>query len=83
MVCSTLYGSAAAFLGAKLAARVAGYKPFAHGVALGLVIATGAAVSLVSTMGHGAVWSQITALLFMAPSASLAGWHRRRSAIPV
>jgi uncharacterized membrane protein YgaE (UPF0421/DUF939 family) len=83
MVCSTLYGSAAAFLGAKIAARVAGYKPFAHGVALGVVIAVGATLSLVSTAGHGAIWSQITALLFMAPSASLAGWHGSRSAIPV
>ena len=81
MACSTVYGSAFAFLGAKVAARIAAYNAFAHSVALAMVISLGAVTSLVSTVGHGAIWSQLTALLVMAPSAALAGWPSKGSAL--
>ena len=81
MACSTVYGSAFAFLGAKVAARIAAYNAFAHSVALAVVISVGAVASLISTIGHGAIWSQLTALLVMAPSAALVGWPIRGSAL--
>ena len=81
MVCSTVCGVLFAVVGAQVAVRIAGRSPFAHAVALAVVIALGAAASLFSTLGHGSIWSQATALLFAAPSAALSGWfhsHRTR-----
>ena len=53
---------------------------FAHAVAMAVVLAAGAAASLAATLGHGAVWSQVAALVLMAPSAVLGGWWRTRAA---
>ena len=80
MLASILVGVAAAFAGGHVAARLAGRKPVAHGIAVAVILAIGAAISLVSTLGHGAVWSQISALVLMAPGAALGGWFRARSA---
>lgn len=79
MACGTACGVLFAVVGTYVAGRVAGRSLFAHAVALAVVIAIGAAASLVSTLGHSAIWSQVTALLFVAPSAALAGWLRSRS----
>jgi len=76
MLTSILVGIAAAFAGGYLAARLAGRRPAAHGLAVAAILATGATVSLVSTIGHGAIWSQVAALVLMAPSAALGGWAR-------
>jgi hypothetical protein len=46
--------------------------------AVATVLALGAAISLLSTMGKGAVWSQVAALVLMAPCAALGGWLRMR-----
>lgn len=73
-------GIASAFLGGYLAARIAGRHPLAHGVAVALILALIATLSLVSTVGHGAIWSQGAALVFMAPSAALGGLARARRA---
>lgn len=73
MAASILVGVVAAFAGGYLAAWVAGRKPLLHGVAVAVVLAAGAIVSLASTLGHGAIWSQVAALLLMAPSAALGG----------
>ena len=64
--------------GGYVAALLAGRKPAAHGIAVALLLALGAAVSLVSTIGHGAIWSQVAALLVMAPGAAFGGWVRAR-----
>ena len=77
MIASILVGIVSAFAGGYLAARLAGRRPFAHGIAVALILALGASVSLVSTMGHGAIWSQVAALLLMAPSAAIGGWIRK------
>jgi hypothetical protein len=77
---SILVGIVAAFAGGYLAARLAGRKPAAHGLAVALILAIGATVSLVSTIGNGAIWSQISALILMVPSAAVGGLVRARSA---
>ena len=80
MLASSLVGIVAAFVGGYLAAYLAGRKPAAHGMAVAAVLALGATVSLVSTLGHGAIWSQISALALMVPSAACGGWVRARRA---
>jgi hypothetical protein len=78
MVVTVLEGVVFATAGGYVAAWIAGRRPLAHGVAVAVVLAAGAAASLVATLGHGAVWTQVTALLFMAPSAVVGGWWRAR-----
>jgi O-antigen/teichoic acid export membrane protein len=80
MIGSTVVGVVAAFAGGYLAARLAGRRPMAHGVAVAVVLALGATISLASTLGHGAIWSQVAALVLMAPAAVLGGGVRARPA---
>ena len=78
MLGSTLVGVVFALIGGYLAAALAGRRPAAHGYAVAVILALGAVVSLASTIGHGAIWSQLAALVFMAPSAAAGGWIRAR-----
>ena len=78
MLSSVAVGVVFALLGGYVAAWIARRRPLAHGVAVAILLALGATVSLVSTLGHGAIWSQIAALVLMAPSAALGGWVRAR-----
>ncbi len=78
MASSIAVGVISALLGGYSAAWLAGRRPLAHGIAVALLLATGAAVSLFSTIGHGAIWSQAAALLLMAPSAAFGGLIRAR-----
>ena len=78
MIGSIAFGMAFALLGGFVAAWLARRRPLAHGVAVGTVLALGAAISLLNTMGKGAVWSQVSALVLMAPCAVLGGWLRLR-----
>ena len=73
MIGSTLYGMFFAGLGGYVAARLAGRHPFRHAVALTLLIAVGALVSVVTSPPTDAVWSQVAAVCLMAPSATLGG----------
>ena len=75
---SVAIGTIAAFFGGYAAAWLAARRPLAHGVAVALVLVLGATVSLASTLGHGAIWSQLAALALMAPSAVLGGWMRAK-----
>ena len=79
MLASAAVGVVAAGLGGYAAAAMAGRSPLGHGIAVALVIAAGGMVSLVSTLGHGAIWSQLAALLLMAPSAAIGGAVRARA----
>lgn len=78
LLSSIAVGLVAAFSGGYVAGLLAGRRPLAHGVAVALVLAAGATGSLLSTRGHGAIWSQLAALLLMAPIAILGGWARAR-----
>lgn len=78
MVLSIASGMLFALVGGYVAALIAGRKPFAHGIAVAAILALGAGVSLASTIGHGAIWSQLSALALMAPSAAAGGWLRSR-----
>lgn len=78
MLGSILVGAIAAVAGGYVAAFFAGYRPFTHGAAVGVLLAVGAVFSLASTLGHGAIWSQLAALILMAPAAVFGGWARAR-----
>jgi hypothetical protein len=78
MLLATALGVVFATLGGYAAGWLAGRRPLAHAVAMAMLLAAGAIASLVSTVGHGAVWTQVTALALMAPSAVLGGWSRAR-----
>ena len=78
MLGSIVTGVVFAFLGGYLAARIAVRRPLAHGIAVASVLALGAVVSLVGTLDHGAIWSQMAALVLMAPSAGIGGWVRSK-----
>jgi len=81
MALSTISGMLFALIGGYVAALLAGRYPFAHGVAMAVLLAVGATVSLVSTIGHGAIWSQVAALGLMAPSAVVGGWIRAKRVV--
>jgi peptidoglycan/LPS O-acetylase OafA/YrhL len=78
MLGSIAFGMVFALLGGFVAAWLARRRPLAHGVAVAGVLALGAGISLLSTRGKGAVWSQVAALVLMAPCAVLGGWLRLR-----
>jgi len=80
MLQSILIGMVFALLGGYVAAWLAQRRPIAHGAAVAAVLAIGAAISLLSTLGKGAIWSQAAALVLMAPCAVLGGWLRLRQA---
>jgi peptidoglycan/LPS O-acetylase OafA/YrhL len=75
-VASVIWGILFATLGGLLAARLA--QNLLSSVIVGCLIATGAIVSLAFEAGHGAIWSQLSALLLMAPSAWLGGLLQQR-----
>jgi hypothetical protein len=78
MLASVAFGMVFALLGGYLAAWLAGRRPMAHGVGVAVVLAVGALVSLLGTLGKSAIWSQVAALVLMAPSALFGGWLRAR-----
>jgi hypothetical protein len=71
-------GIGAAVLGGYLAAWIARRNPVSHAVAVGGVLAMGALISLIARPGKGAIWTQVGALLFMAPSTVLGGLLRSK-----
>ena len=71
-VATVIWGAVFALVAGWLAARIAGRRPATHAAALAGVIALGAIVSMVTSLGD-ARWSQIAAAVVMAPSAWLGG----------
>lgn len=76
IVFTVVYGMVFAWLGARLAMKIAASHPARHATALALLIATGATVSMLTSPAADQSWSQWTALLLMAPSAWFAGRGR-------
>jgi len=73
-----VYGLAFASLSGFVAGKLARRTDLVCGIALALVIALGATVSMIARPDAGALWTQTAALLLFA-AASLAGdWIRRR-----
>lgn len=71
-IASVIWGCVFALVAGWLTARVAGTRPVVHAAILAVLIALGALVSIATRPGE-AMWSQISALALMAPSACLGG----------
>jgi hypothetical protein len=76
VVLSIVYGIVAAILGGYLAAVLAGGRPGPTARAVGIVIAAVAIVSIAARPGAVPAWSQIAAIILIAPSTLLGGWLR-------
>lgn len=75
---SIVWGSVFALIAGFLTAHIAGRRPSTHAAIVALLIAAGAVVSLLLRPGDGARWSQLAALLLMAPAAWIGGALARR-----
>jgi hypothetical protein len=73
MLSSIVYGMFFAALGGWVAARIA-KTPWKPAIAVAVVIATGALLSISMSSSRDARWSQWSAVLLMAPSALIGGW---------
>src|SRR5690242_11818415 len=78
MLLSILYGVVFAGFSGYAAARVAGRYEFEHSLAVASVIAAVGAASLLTRPGGSVIWTELAALLCMAPSAMAGGWFRAR-----
>jgi hypothetical protein len=76
IVLTTIYGILFAALGGYVAAWIAGRLELLHVAVLSCVVALLALISLITELGKGSVWSQVAALLFMAPAVMLGGMVR-------
>lgn len=72
MAGTVVYGIVFAVLAGLVAVRLAPGRPALHAALVSAVIALGAGASLIASPPAEARWSQWTALLLMAPAASLA-----------
>ena len=77
-VVSVIWGMAFAALSGYVAARGSQRTGLLPSVLVGCLIASGALVSLVSQHGNGAWWSQVSAILLMAPATCIGGIISRR-----
>ena len=71
-IASVVWGCVFALVAGWLTARIAPRNPTVHAAILAGVIALGAAASLIADLS-GAKWSQIAALVVMAPCAWIGG----------
>ncbi len=76
---SILYGMAFAVAGGYIASAIARRTDALAAMLVGLIIAAGAAISLVFRAPDTAVWSQLAAFSLMAPCAIAGGIVRART----
>jgi hypothetical protein len=77
-VASVVWGMLFALCGGFTAARIAQRSSLMPSVMVACLIATGALISLLSDGDKGSIWSQLSALLLMAPAAVAGGWIKLR-----
>ena len=76
LLLSILYGVLFALLSGYVTALLAKVHDLRYVLLLSAIIAAGALFSLLARPGAGAIWSEVSALLLMAPAA-LVGGHLR------
>jgi hypothetical protein len=74
MAASIAVGVIAAAIGGWVTAATADHHRQEHAAVLGILIASGALVSLVLHPGAGAIWTEIAAVVLMAPAALAGSW---------
>jgi peptidoglycan/LPS O-acetylase OafA/YrhL len=78
MVLTTLYGMVFAGLSGFLAAWISKRWKFEHAFAVACLIAVVGAISAFATLGHGSLWTQVVAVLIIAPMAMVVGYVKVR-----
>lgn len=78
MAGSILYGLFFSVLGGYVAALVAGKFEIEHSFAVATLIAAIGAASLIAESPADAEWTQLSAILIIAPAAILGGYLRQR-----
>lgn len=78
MILSIAYGFLFSTLAGFVAAAIGGRFEIEHSLAVASLIAAAGAASLLMRPSLGAVWTQLAALLVMAPSAMAGGYLRMR-----
>ena len=76
MIVTTAYGFFFAALAGYVAAWIAGRLALLHGAMLAFLVIVIAVLSLLADLGNGAIWSQLVALLFMAPAVMIGAMIR-------
>lgn len=71
-IVSVAWGAVFALIAGWLTARIAGRRPATHAAIVAAVIAAGALVSLVARASEE-IWSQVSAIVVMAPCAWIGG----------
>lgn len=74
MIATVAVGVIAAAIGGWVTAGIASHHRREHAGVLGVLIASGALISLVLRPGAGAIWTQIAAVVLMAPAALAGSW---------
>ena len=78
IVVSSLAGIVMALAGGFVAGWIGRRVDLVCGIILAIIIAGGAIASMISRLGEGAIWPQLTTLLLMSPSALAGDWLRMR-----
>jgi hypothetical protein len=73
-VLTIVYGLAFALLAGFVTGKIARRMDLRCGIALALVIALGAMISMIARPGSGALWTQTAALILFAPAAFVGAW---------
>ncbi|HEV2992754.1 MAG TPA: hypothetical protein VG759_30255 [Candidatus Angelobacter sp.] len=76
MAISIAYGVGFALVSGFVAGLISHRRDLIAGMILALIIAVPALISMFSRPGAGALWSQISALVLMAPSGLVGDWIR-------
>jgi len=76
---SVVYGMAFAFSGGWSAGTIAHRNELGHAIGVASVILSLAVLSTLLQRGHGSVWTQLSTVIFMVPSAVLGGFVRKRT----
>ncbi|MFL6351896.1 MAG: hypothetical protein ACJ74Z_08610 [Bryobacteraceae bacterium] len=74
VIASMALGVIAAASGGWVTAAIAGHHRREHAAVLGILIASGALISLVLSSRTGAIWTQVAAVVLMAPAALAGSW---------
>jgi hypothetical protein len=78
-VLAIAYGLAFSSLGGFVTGKIGRQADLNCGIALALVIALGATISMIARPGAGALWTQIAALVLFAPASLGGDWIRKRT----
>jgi hypothetical protein len=82
IVGATIYGAVFGAIGGFLTAWIATWRRMIHVAILAGVIAGVAAVSMLTRASDEPLWSQLAAMLVIAPAAIVGGWIRVKSLPP-